>query len=152
LNEFVPATQWNEMLSQLKRSHSQPRGDRSPRLSLLSANPEHAATFDAGKLDSDFRIVVQNLNSDPTHSLSDVTVAAIATSLSDACFSDLDFVRESIRGSKFVGTDVAISDSQSDDCDLELELLESVQEISRYLCRTTARRVVSSDRPTAANS
>lgn len=179
LPPFVPATEWTQMLEQFRSKRgpqgierrAESKGERKPALSLLTTNPEHATTFNACRIDSDFRVIVQNLATAPVESiplLSDDVFVSIAADITDSCFADLQFVRESTGSGNIVAGPSVMSnqskaamdtniqsigaqqtsESIGDTHDLELDLLENVQEISRYLCRTTARRAANSPAPT----
>lgn len=180
LPPFVPATEWTQMLNEFRSKRGQKgverraecKGERKPALSLITTNPEHATTFNSFRIDSDFRVIVQNLSSDAhasTPLLSDDVFVSIAADITDTCFADMQFVREGIVGQNAAGRlrgisvgpvadasaeppsadqQIELAGATDDDShDLELDLLDNLQEISRYLCKTTARRTSSVSTP-----
>ena len=139
---YVNAMNWDTYRSQFRTDRSRKSGNRNCSLASCSLNPE------LGELSGrpDFPFIIQNtLNSPFTIEIQSDSEPLSALEI-DACFGDagIGFLAEQPKAKpeslEFCGS-VAV-ESREIAFDLELELLESVQDIAIALARTSPKRTI----------
>lgn len=134
---FVPATHWNEMRKYYGSEPSQVRGLRLPSIALQSENPELA---DIPALMN--RRAQWNLSflpdANPEYQFSPAT--DLTSEGVDSCFCSEAFLDDVAWLSQTIEIRLDAEEAMADSLDLELGLMETVQDLSRILAKTPARR------------
>ncbi|MBM3966904.1 MAG: hypothetical protein FJ308_17835 [Planctomycetes bacterium] len=134
---YVPATHWNEMRQYYGSEPSQVRGLRMPSVALQSENPELA---DIPALMN--RRAQWNLSflpeTNPEHQFSPAT--DLTSEGVDSCFCSEAFLDDVAWLSQTIEIRLDTEDGFADSIDLELGLMETVQDLSRIMAKTPARR------------
>jgi hypothetical protein len=134
---YVPATHWNEMRQYYGSEPSQVRGLRLPSIAMQSENPE-LADIPAWMN----RRAQWNLSflpdATPEHYFSPAT--ELTSEGVDSCFCSEAFLDDVAWLSQTIEIRLDTEEAMADSLDLELGLMETVQDLSRILAKTPARR------------
>ncbi len=144
---YVPATHWNEMRQYYGSEPSQVRGLRLPSVALQSENPELA---DIPALMN--RRAQWNLSflpeATPEHQFSSAT--DLTSEGVDSCFCSEAFLDDVAWLSQTIEIRLDTEEAIADSLDLELGLMETVQDLSRIMAKTPARRASAMPQASAA--
>ena len=139
---YVNAMNWDAYRSQFRSDRSRKSGNRNCSMASCSLNPELGEL--SGRPDIPF-IIQNTLNSPFTIEIQSESEPLSALDV-DACFGDagIGFLAEKPKAKseslEFGGS--VVVESREIAFDLELELLESVQEIAIALVRTSPKRTI----------
>lgn len=139
MDSFVPATQWDELRKLYPPKRSRSRGLRRLSQAMETENPENLT---GSKADASWTIspLDCSMEIDMVEESMDLVPDRIAAEL-DACYAseafmdDLDWALQTY--------DICQRDSSEDEnMDEELEMLEAVQDLTRFVAKTSPRRAV----------
>ena len=139
---YVNAMNWDAYRSQFRTDRSRKSGNRNCSLASCSLNPELGEL--SGRQDIPF-IIQNTLNSPFMIEIQSDSEPLSALEI-DACFGDagIGFLAEKLKAKpeslEFGGS--VVDESREIAFDLELELLESVQDIAIALARTSPKRTI----------
>lgn len=138
MDRFVPASHWDELRRQYPPEPSQKRGLRRLSKAMQSENPKCAG------LDARWTITANDFPNEMGMEILEEDLSRVrAVAELDACFAseafldDLDWAAQRYSVESQSEMELTIS------MDEELEMLEAVQDLSRFVARTTPRRAVS---------
>ena len=144
---YVPATHWKEMRQYYGSVPSQVRGLRLSSIALQSENPElsdipalmnRRAQWNLSFLPED----------NPEHHFSRAT--DLTSEGVDSCFCSEAFLDDVAWLSQTIEIRLETEEASADSLDLELGLMETVQDLSRILAKTPARRTSAVPRSSVA--
>ena len=137
MDSFVPATRWDELRKLYPPKRSRTRGLRRLSQAMETENPENAECSEAG---IGWSISPMDCSTEPdvAEDLMDIVPDRIVAEL-DACYAsekfmdDLDWALQTY--------DICERDSVAEEnMDDELEMLEAVQDLTRFVAKTSPRR------------
>lgn len=137
MDRFVPASHWDELRRQYPPEPSQKRGLRRLSKAMQSENPQCTG------LETQWTITAHDCPKEMEMEILEEDLSRVrAVAELDACFAseafldDLDWAaqRYSVESQSELELEVSM--------DEELEMLEAVQDLSRFVARTTPRRAV----------